>query len=138
MMWIIGLLAMVAVNALFNDGVFGINARWLLLIIVITALGYVAYYELYHKESYEQLIQTEGIVITRQLDRNSEDQAWYGQNEAYYYKIYPAVHYRISRTNSCRGFDPYNITTWCGEERYFPRCNTPNDPHSCLIYSAQK
>ncbi|MEO6536516.1 MAG: hypothetical protein ABIO00_02400, partial [Candidatus Paceibacterota bacterium] len=98
---------------------------------------YVVSDSLFHKEMYQELIQSEHITVTKQ-GSGSDTFPWYGENTSYYYVIYPAVNYRILRSNSCSSFDAFNIDTWCGEERYFPRCNTPTKPNNCMSYSAQK
>jgi hypothetical protein len=129
-MWKTAFASLTVLNALFDRTVLGFRARWLLLIFISLFFGYFIHYELTYKDSYELLIELEQIEITK-TDKNGFP--LYGDNGTYHYIIYPAINYRIPIENTCLGFNKYNIETWCGNERYIPRCNTPSEPDNCII-----
>jgi hypothetical protein len=127
------LIVLVVVNAIFGRTVFGLNAQKVLLVILLILLGAALYYAFIHQEPYEVLLKTDHITITKPITGNTVTFPFYGKTTEYYYIVYPTIHYRTPVHNSCIGFNQFNIDTWCGDDRYIPRCNTPLSPETCTM-----
>jgi hypothetical protein len=114
-----GLVKLLFASGIADKGWFRFLFKISVLIFVIFLVVNVVSYNA-QPQPYEVLVNEEGITL---LTSDDSKMPLFGENEEYYYYIYPATHYKTKKDNSCAGFNPVVRESWCGDEKIFPNCN---------------
>lgn len=115
-----GLVRLLFASGLTDKPWFRNLVSFILWILILSALYFVLYFALFKEEPYELLIEQDNLRILSKIDSNFP---LFGENNEFYYIIFPNVHYKASKSSSCPGFIATRIDSWCGNEKIIPICN---------------
>ncbi len=90
-----------------------------ILLVVIYVMILMVVHEM-RPDPHEVLIKENQIFI---LSSDKSKFPLFGEDDQWYYFIYPALHYKTRKNSSCAEFVPHVRETWCGNEKFLPTCN---------------